>query len=437
MDFFQQQAKVRSHSRGLLLLFLLAVLGIVGAIDLVVLAALGFSHHSPQAQPLAVLPILTGTSLAVLAVIALSTLYRIAALSGGGATVAKELGATLVSPDTHDPAQRRLRNVVEEIAIASGVAVPQIFLLEQESGINAFAAGYSPSDAVVTVTRGALDKLSRDELQGVIAHEFSHILNGDMRLNIRLMGLLFGILVLGIIGGKVLQYGPSDRKGGGAILAIALGLFAIGYIGVFFGRLIKAGVSRQREYLADASAVQFTRQTEGIAGALKKVAGIAGGSKLNNTHGEEVAHMLFGDGIGYSALFATHPPLLKRIKTLDPNFNPLQLAELGKTWNEPDYAPEDEERPLLSDFAGGGPGPAPAARVSAGAAMAPAALIASVAQPQAAHYDCAAALRQALPPDLLAAAHDSERAIDLVFALLLEPTAGPVQAAQLQAIDKD
>ncbi len=437
MDFFQQQAKVRSHSRGLLLLFLLAVLGIVGAIDAVVLVAMGFTQHQPHAQPLAVGPILTGTSLAVLAVIALSTLYRIAALSGGGATVAQELGATLVSPDTRDAAQRRLRNVVEEIAIASGVPVPQIFVLEQESGINAFAAGYSTSDAAVTVTRGALDKLSRDELQGVIAHEFSHILNGDMRLNIRLMGLLFGILVLGIIGGKVLRYGPGDRKGAGAIFAIALGLFAIGYIGVFFGRLIKAGVSRQREYLADASAVQFTRQAEGISGALKKVAGIAGGSKLNSTHGEEVAHMLFGDGIGYSALFATHPPLLKRIKTLDPNFNPLQLAELGKAWNEPGYAPEDEERPVLSDFAGGGAAPARISGGSSSAAVVPAALVASVAQPQAAHYDCAAALRQALPPDLLAAAHDRERAIDLVFGLLLEPATGEVQAAQLQIIVKD
>ena len=438
MDFFQQQAKVRSHSRGLLLLFLLAVLGIVGAIDLVVLVALGFTRHQPHAQPLAVLPILTGTSLAVLAVIALSTLYRIAALSGGGATVALELGATLVSPDTRDAGQRRLRNVVEEIAIASGVAVPQIFVLEQESGINAFAAGYSPSDAAVTVTRGALDKLSRDELQGVIAHEFSHILNGDMRLNIRLMGLLFGILVLGIVGGKVLQYGPSDRKGGGAIFVVALGLFAIGYIGVFFGRLIKAGVSRQREYLADASAVQFTRQAEGISGALKKVAGITGGSKLNNAHGEEVAHMLFGDGIGYSSLFATHPPLLKRIKTLDPNFNPLQLGELGKTWNDPNYAPEDEERPVMSDFAGGraAPAPARASGVAGNAAVVPA-LLASVAQPQAAHYDCAAAVHQALPSDLLAVAHDRERAIDLVFGLLLERAAGPVQAAQLQAIGKD
>jgi hypothetical protein len=155
---------------------------------------------------------------------------------------------------------------------------------------------------------------------------------------------------------------------------------------------------------------------------------------LNNVHGEEVAHMLFGDGIGYSALFATHPPLLKRIKTLDPNFNPLQLAELGKTWNEPGYAPEDEERPVLSDFAGGGAARTPG--LAGNAAVVPA-LLASVAQPQAAHYDCAAALRQALPPDLLAAAHDRERAIDLVFGLLLEPAAGEVQAAQLQIIGKD
>ncbi|MDE0855928.1 MAG: M48 family metallopeptidase, partial [Nevskia sp.] len=366
MDFFQQQAKVRSHSRWLLLLFLLAVAGIVGAIDAVVLAALGFSRHDPRLPQLALAPILIGTSLAVLAVIALSTLYRIARLSSGGATVARELGATLVPPDTTDAGQRRLRNVVEEIAIASGVPVPQIFILEQEHGINAFAAGYTAADAAVTVTRGALEKLSRDELQGVVAHEFSHILNGDMRLNIRLMGLLFGILVLGIVGGKVLQYGPGDRKGGGAIMAVALGLFIIGYIGVFFGRLIKAGVSRQREYLADASAVQFTRQAAGIAGALKKVAGVSEGSRLRNTHGEEVAHMLFGDGVGYSALFATHPPLLKRIQTLDPEFNPLRLAQMSQAWNEPDYAPQDESHPVMADFAAGAapassPQPLPAA----------------------------------------------------------------------------
>ena len=435
MDFFQQQAKVRSHSRWLLLLFLLAVAGIVGAIDLVVYAALGFSRRDPDFQHIPLLPVLLASTLAVLAVIALSTLYRVARLSGGGAAVARELGASLVPPDTADAGLRRLRNVVEEIAIASGLPVPQIFVLEQERGINAFAAGYSAADAAVTVTRGALDKLSRDELQGVIAHEFSHILNGDMRLNIRLMGLLFGILVLGIAGGKVLQYGPGDRKGGGVIMAVALGLFAIGFIGVFFGRLIKAGVSRQREYLADASAVQFTRQAAGIAGALKKVAGLSEGSKLRNTHGEEVAHMLFGDGVGYSALFATHPPLLKRIRTLDPDFNPLRLADMSQAWNEPDYAPQDEAHPVMADFAAG-KGTVSAPPPPAAAAMMPAALAASVAQPRGAHYDCAAALHQALPADLLEAAHDAQRALDLVFALLLDPADGAVRTAQLQAVER-
>jgi Zn-dependent protease with chaperone function len=441
MDFFQQQAKVRGRSHWLLLLFLLAVLGIVGAIDAVVLTALAYARN-PHDPPLDPSPILFGVSLAVLTVIALATLYRMVSLDGGGAKVAQELGATLVSPDTQNPAHRRLRNVVEEIAIASGVPVPQLFVLEQEAGINAFAAGYSPADAAVTVTRGALDKLSRDELQGVIAHEFSHILNGDMRLNIRLMGLLFGILVLGIIGGKVLQYGPrGDRKGGGAILIVALGLFAIGYIGVFFGRLIKAGISRQREYLADASAVQFTRQSQGIAGALKKLAGIDGGSRLGNTHGEEVAHMLFGDGIGYSALFATHPPVLARIKLLEPDFNPAQLAQARQRWNDPGYAPDEEERPLLADFAA-----APASRPAvspplpgAGAVvtLAPAALTARVGQPQAQHYDCAAMLHQALPAPLLAAARDQERAVPLIFALLLDPAGEAVRGEQQQLIARD
>ena len=441
MDFFQQQAKVRGRSHGLLLLFLLAVLGIVGAIDAVVVAALEWLRE-PHDPPLDLPPILAASSLAVLGVIALSTLYRMVSLDGGGSKVAQELGGTLVSPDTHDPAHRRLRNVVEEIAIASGVPVPQIFVLEQETGINAFAAGYSPADAAVTVTRGALDKLRRDELQGVIAHEFSHILNGDMRLNIRLMGLLFGILVLGIIGGKVLQYGPrGDRRGGGAIMIVALGLFAIGYIGVFFGRLIKAGISRQREYLADASAVQFTRQSEGIAGALKKVAGIDGGSRLANTHGEEVAHMLFGDGVGYAALFATHPPVLERIKLLDPNFNPLQLAQLSERWNDPGYAPDGEERPLMADFAGA-PAPPPAAPPplpQAGAAMTltPAMLTARVGQPQSEHYDCAAVLHQALPAALLDAARDQQHAVPLLFALLLDPSAEAVRSKQLGTIGAD
>src|SRR5690606_35078399 len=187
---------------------------------------------------------------------------------------------------------------VEEMSIASGVPVPAVFVMDHEPAINAFAAGYSPTDAAVAVTRGALDKLNRDELQGVIAHEYSHILNGDMRLNIRLMGVLFGILALGLIGRKIMMFsGRSRDRGAAAVLIAALVAIVIGYIGIFFGRMIKAGVSRSREVLADASAVQFTRQTQGIAGALKKIAGVQEGSRFEQrAEAEEVSHMLFGDG---------------------------------------------------------------------------------------------------------------------------------------------
>src|SRR5690606_18310357 len=239
------------------------------------------------------------STLATLAVIGLGSLYRISSLSGGGEQVALQLGGTPVPEDTTDPNLRRLRNVVEEIAIASGVPVPRLYVLEHEAAINAFAAGYTPADAVVAVTRGALDRLNRDELQGVIAHEFSHILNGDMRLNIRLMGVLFGILVLALIGRKSSE-GSRGRgsRGAGGVLVAALGLMVVGYCGWFCARLIKAGVSREREFLADASAVQFTRRTAGLAGALKKIGGLQEGSRLASAEAEEVAHTLFGDGVG-------------------------------------------------------------------------------------------------------------------------------------------
>ncbi|WP_227978195.1 M48 family metallopeptidase [Arenimonas daejeonensis] len=271
-------------------------------------------------------------SLVSLGIIGVASLYRISSLRAGGAAVARQMGGTPVPEDTHDFHYRRLRNVVEEIAIASGVPVPQIFVLEEEAGINAFAAGYATSDAAVAVTRGALDRLNRDELQGVIAHEFSHVLNGDMRLNIRLMGMLFGILALAIIGRKVLQHGRGNSKDAAPVMLAALGLLVIGYVGMFFGRLIKAGVSRQREFLADSSAVQFTRQTAGLAGALKKIGGLQEGSKLASRDTEEVAHMLFGDGVGYSSLFATHPPLLARIQALEPAFKPQAFEDLAARW---------------------------------------------------------------------------------------------------------
>lgn len=318
MDFFAHQERARKQTRRMLVMFGCAVLIVIGATDFIVFLAV--SHDNPDANIAGILVML---SLGALAVIALGSLYRIASLRGGGAAVATQLGGMPVPPNTTDFTYQRLRNVVEEIAIAAGVPVPEIFVLEDEAGINAFAAGYAPADAAITVTRGALDKLTREELQGVIGHEFSHVLNGDMRLNIRLIGIVFGILVVAIIGRKIAEISGRGRsRNSGGIVAFGLALFVVGYLGIFLARIIKASISRQREFLADASAVQFTRQTEGIAGALKKIGGLAEGSKLVSNDREEVAHMLFSDGVGYSALFATHPVLTERIKRLQPQFNP-------------------------------------------------------------------------------------------------------------------
>ncbi len=342
MDFFAQQARVRGSSRRLVVLFALAVIAIVAAIDTVVWISMG--HHAVDGEPAASnLSLLVTSSVVVLGGIGLSSLFRIMSLSGGGKTVAESVGAVPVPTDTRDPQLRQLRNVIEEVAIAAGVPVPDIYLMAEEPGINAFAAGYSASDAAVCVTQGCLDNLSRDELQGVIAHEFSHVLNGDMRLNIRLMGLLFGILVLAVVGRRVIWFGGgrSSRRdgGGGQVWMIGLALIVVGYIGYFFARLIQAAVARSRESLADASAVQFTRQTDGIAGALKKIAILSEGSELQVANKQEVAHMLFGEAGKFSALFATHPPLLQRIRALEPGFREDDLARLAASMQRASQTP--------------------------------------------------------------------------------------------------
>src|SRR5574337_1165911 len=348
MDFFAQQARVRGSSRRLVVLFALAVVAIMAAIDAVVWLAVG--HHSGDGEPTASnLPLLLVSSVAVIGGIGLASLFRIRSLSAGGKAVAESVGAVAVPPDTRDPSLRRLRNVIEEVAIASGVPVPDIYLMADEPGINAFAAGYSSSDAAVCVTQGCLDQLSRDELQGVIAHEFSHVLNGDMRLNIRLMGLLFGILVLAVVGRRVIWFGGgrSNRRGSGQVWMMGLALIVVGYVGYFFGRLIQAAVARSRESLADASAVQFTRQTDGIAGALKKIAVLSEGSSLQVANKQEVAHMLFGEAGTFNALFATHPPLLERIRALEPGFREEELAPLAASMQRaaemPPVAPPAEK----------------------------------------------------------------------------------------------
>jgi Zn-dependent protease with chaperone function len=331
MDFFEAQELARKKTKLLVFYFVLAVLGIVVAVYalLVVVTALGGSETDVEPLALWQPGLLAAATVGSLAVISLGSGFKVLQLAAGGERVAKELGGRRVSKDTVDPDERRLLNVVEEMAIASGTAVPDVYVLEDEEGINAFAAGYSPSDAVIGVTRGCMQALSRDELQGVIAHEFSHVLNGDMRLNIRLMGLLFGIVMMTVIGRIVLRSGAhgssSNRKNNGAaaILAFGLGLVVIGSIGVFFARLIQAAVSRQREYLADASAVQFTRLPAGIAGALKKIGGVAQGSRIQDPHAEEASHMFFADGLArhLGSALATHPPLPLRIRALEPDWD--------------------------------------------------------------------------------------------------------------------
>ncbi|MGB3462401.1 MAG: M48 family metallopeptidase [Rhodanobacter lindaniclasticus] len=426
MDFFAQQARVRGSSRRLVILFVLAVIAIVAAIDAVVWFALG-QHPAPGEPPASNLKLLLGSSVIVLAGIGLSSLFRIMSLSGGGKSVAESMGATVVPPDTRDPALRRLRNVIEEVAIAAGVPVPDIYLMADEPGINAFAAGYSASDAAVCVTRGCLDNLTRDELQGVIAHEFSHVLNGDMRLNIRLMGLLFGILVLAVVGRRVIWFGGgrSNRRGSGQVWMIGLALIVVGYVGYFFGRLIQAAVARSRESLADASAVQFTRQTDGIAGALKKIAILSEGSQLQAANKQEVAHMLFGEGGSFNALFATHPPLLERIRALEPGFTQADLArtaaELQRAAASPPQEPAAASTP---GTASGVPGlslpPVLTGVLAGGVAAAPA-------------FQRAAAVQQAMPASLNDAVQQPESALTVMLALALSPAA-ELQPAQRRIV---
>ncbi|MGD8323007.1 MAG: M48 family metallopeptidase, partial [Gammaproteobacteria bacterium] len=331
MDFFARQEQSRRTTRYLVLLFALAFLSVALATAIVVAAL--FQFLPAFDQPLLSTTIGDGTRSVlipflatigiVLLLMVIASAGRSATLSRGGASVARMLGGTEIHGDSKDPLHRRLVNVVEEMSIAAGVPVPDIFVLESESGINAFAAGLEHSDAAVAVTRGALERLNRAELQGVIAHEFSHILNGDMRINQRLIGFSFGILVLALAGRWMLRSMRFTRRSrsdkGSIALILGIALAVIGSIGVFFSRLIKAAVSRQREMLADASAVQFTREPDGLAGALKKIGGYS--SDFTAAEAEEVAHMLFGRGSrAFRGWFATHPPILDRIRALDPSF---------------------------------------------------------------------------------------------------------------------
>ena len=331
--FFEHQALARRNTKLMVLLFALAVVAVVIAVDFVLgaLYVWGYGEfYAPAGRTPSFIALLgavpigvyAGGALATATVILLVSLFNVARLAEGGAAVARMVGARSVPPGTADPLERRLRNVVEEMAIASGVRVPEVYVMDGEHGINAFAAGWDVSGAVVAVTRGMLETLTRDELQGVIAHEFSHILNGDMRLNVRMLGVLAGIVFIGSIGEFLMRSMRGSRDGKGGLVLAGLALFIIGYVGLFFARLIKSAVARQREFLADSSSVQFTRNPDGIAGALDQIKSSAAGTLIANRYAEEMSHMFFGRAVKVwlGGLFDTHPPLDERIKRVHPRF---------------------------------------------------------------------------------------------------------------------
>src|SRR5688572_1434570 len=451
-SFFENQHLARRNTKILVLLYLLAVGGVIIAVDLVLAGLYAWSmewrHAGPEltwAMRLRVVPKSLygwgafGTSLVILAVSA----WHIMQLSSGGKAVAEMVGARRITSDTREPLERRLVNVVEEMAIASGVRVPAVYVMDGEAGINAFAAGYEAADSVVAVTRGTLESLNRDELQGVVAHEFSHILHGDMRLNIRMIGVLAGIVFIGSVGEFIMRNvrGGSDNRGAVPVFLGGLALLLIGYIGLFFARLIKAAVSRQREFLADASSVQFTRNPDGIAGALDQIR--LSTALIANRHAEDLSHMFFGQGIQVRlhGLFDTHPPVEERIARVHQRFD---LASYRKTRaasvsgvEDAETQGQDKRKAAAVAVLATGATMDQAGRRGAdvGAAWGRTAgesarLVGSL---DAGKVDYAAKLLAALPPDLRERVRDPEGARAALVALLLAPKP-EVSKLQLDAL---
>lgn len=409
MDFFAAQDDARKSTKWLVLMFGAAVMSIVLLVYLAIVVIFSYSNSEQMLEPLQFWQpdLFVMVAGAVSALIVLGSLYRIVTLSsGGGVAVAESLGGRLVSRSTRDPLEQRLLNVVDEMAIAAGVPVPEVYVMDNERSINAFAAGYDVQHAVVAVTRGCLEQLKRDELQGVIGHEFSHIFNGDMRMNIRLMGFLHGILLLAIIGRMVLEGGAHSRsRNGGGAAFFGLALLVIGYVGLFFGRMIKAAVSRQREFLADASAVQFTRNPSGLAGALKRIGGFSEHT-IAHPNAEEASHMFFDTGVTmHFNLLATHPPLEERIRRLEPMFRGEVRESAG-----------GEQAALYSGIASGQPIP-----------VAPETVRNSVGNYDERHLGYAHELLAAVPKNILEDVHDPLRARAVIYAMLATSLPRPSQ----------
>ncbi|MEY2407912.1 MAG: hypothetical protein QOF48_582 [Verrucomicrobiota bacterium] len=450
MDFFARQEKARRNTAWLVVYFVLGVALMLVTVNIVFAFAFRYHQFEKLGPPGLWNPSLCAwVSVSTLALILGGSLFKTIELAQGGSIVAGSLGGEPVDPHTRDPDFRKLLNVVEEMSIAAGVPRPELYVMRDEKGINAFAAGTAPDNAVIGVTEGCVRYLSRDELQGVIAHEFSHILNGDMRLNLRLMGIIFGIVCVMLLGRVLLEVflrGGSDRGGkkGSSfhLIIIAVALLVIGWLGAFFGKLIQAAVSRQREFLADASAVQFTRNPLGLAGALKKIGGFAYGSKLASPQAAAASHMFFGNGVGESwfGFTATHPPLEQRIRLLDPAWDgkfPTLLTDAAQERSE--YMEQ------LKAPSGHRPAAAPqplrgllGLQAAAGLAARPltaAEAIRKFDAPTAQHLEYAAQFKAGLSPALVAACEEPLGATALIFGLLLSGDPA-VRASQLVSLNR-
>lgn len=458
MNFFLRQEEARKKTGLLVFLFIVAVVLTFLAVHTLVAycTSIAVNNKDPDLwaqwlNPELILWDFLGVALVVLG----GSFFKIASLSSlQGDGIAESLGGRLVPRDTKDPRERRLLNIVEEMALASGIHVPNVYVLDEEEHINAFAAGFTPNTSVIAVTSGALNFLSRDELQGVIAHEFSHIINGDTRISLRLMGILFGLEMLVLIGMLLVRSlfyirfdsgSNSDSKGGGALIVLFLVLFGvgiiiIGWIGMFFSNIIRAAVSRQREFLADASAVQYTRNPNGIGGALKKIGCPAVGSQINNTNAIGAGHLFIGSVLSpgfFSSLFDTHPDLQIRIQRIDPSFDgtfPEQLVPIDpitgrsavwETENQKDQKYVFSRNPLL----GGGllkdtilkgvDLPASAA-AGVGTAVIASSMLDQIGAVDQKKLVIANDLLQAIPEELSEAAREDGSACEIIFAILLD-----------------
>lgn len=418
MDFFTNQDAARRNTKYLVVLYVLAVCMLIGLANLLIAFCLWMFDSNNIAQGTTTFAaffswsMLGKVSLGVTAVVALAILFKWLSISSGGKAVAESLGGVRISPNSDNIDHQRILNVVEEMALASGMPVPPVFLLAKERGINAFAAGFTPADAVIGITQGSLDSFNREQLQGVIAHEFSHIRNGDMSLNLRLIALLNGILFIGSFGRFIMQHARyssvSSRRRSADIRFVLIGLAmaVIGWLGIFFGGLIKAAINRQREYLADASAVQFTRNPRGIADALKIIGGSSVGSRIANSAADETSHMFISNALGKLALFNTHPPLKERIRRIDRTWDGRMIVQPIKNDNTHAYTAAAAE-------AAGKNG----AAAVAGAAMALGGVLAGRRAPGEKASDLPFG---PLPAGLTDRLHEPLTACALIYALLLD-----------------